>query len=149
MKNFLPRLFQKPKVKTIYLYPFGEFYNLKEILLSLNKEYFDDKLELKITWFGKGRITKTRLLFGSYDSKLKLIKVNRILDEKNIPEYVVKFIIYHEMLHHIFPIKIKNRRRSIHHREFKEKEKKFPEYLEATKFLKQLATDLFKNSQRG
>ena len=75
MKNFLPRLFQKPKVKTIYLYPFGEFYNLKEMLLSLNKEYFDEKLELKITWFGRGKIGRTRLLFGSYDAKLKLIKV--------------------------------------------------------------------------
>ena len=32
----------------------GNFYNLKELYDDLNKEYFHNKLELNITWFGKG-----------------------------------------------------------------------------------------------
>src|SRR5262249_43107748 len=75
----------------------GNIYNLKEIYDDLNNEYFDDKLRLFITWFGNGKRSRSRVTFGLYHDPLKLIKINRLLDSPSIPDYLVSYVIYHEM----------------------------------------------------
>lgn len=138
MFNIIYRIFKKKKsIQKSYLPPPGQCYNLQEIYNALNAQYFESKLNLNISWFGTGNIAKTRVLFGSYHHRTKSIKINRFLDQANIPPYVVKFIVYHEMLHDIFPPKRKlNGRRSIHHQNFKEWEKQFPDYKIAKEFIK-------------
>jgi len=57
--------FFREKKKRIILRPVGSVYNLQEIYNALNKEYFDAKLDLRISWFGRGEaIPKTRITFG-------------------------------------------------------------------------------------
>ena len=57
------------------------------------------------------------------------MKINRVLDQPDIPDYYISFIVYHEMLHHVAPPIIQRfRKRQIHHQEFKDLEKKFLEY---------------------
>jgi len=131
------KIFQR-KRKRVILRPFGQVYNLQEMYNTLNNEYFDGKLDLRISWFGRGEtIPKTRITFGSYNPKLKLIKVNRLLDKDDIPEYFVRYIVYHEMLHNAVPPKKKRRgTHHIHHREFKEREKVFSDYDLAQSFIK-------------
>lgn len=140
MIRVIQKLFRpQRKKRNVILRTQGEIYDLQAMYDTLNVEYFDSKLNLNITWFGKGMIPKTRILFGSYDHRFQLIKINRYLDREVVPQHFVRYIIYHEMLHDILPpIRGRNGRRNIHHPEFKRREKTFEEYALARNFLNKL-----------
>ncbi|MBN2479265.1 MAG: hypothetical protein JXA94_03470 [Parachlamydiales bacterium] len=121
------------------LFTKGKVYDLKNILDTMNLFYFKDKLNLlNITWFEVPNYTKFRhFTFGSYDKNLKLIRINKLLDSDIIPFYFINYVVYHEILHYIIPEKMgENLRRSVHSKEFKEKEKRFAYYKEARSFEK-------------
>lgn len=119
------------------LRPAGRIYHLEEIRDTINAEYFDTPLELPITWFGSGKIPKSSVVFGSYTYEMKLVKVNRVLDREDVPLSFVRYIVFHEMLHHIYPPKRGKRgRRDIHHIEFRTHEQIFRELDQAKAFLK-------------
>ena len=123
----------------------GNFYNLKELYDDLNKEYFHNKLELNITWFGKGNErARSKMTFGLYHQTLNLIKINRILDDAQYPIFVIQFVIYHEMLHHTCPAfyDIKGQQQ-IHTKEFKAQEKLFSHYAIAQKWLRDHQSQFF------
>jgi predicted SprT family Zn-dependent metalloprotease len=105
----------------------GRVYNLQALMESIHKEYFSGELELVITWF-KSRGARRRILFGKYEQDRRLIKINDYLDKSSVPEYFVRFVIYHEMVHHIVPGVMKRCRRSVHGAEFKQVERQFREY---------------------
>lgn len=109
------------------LYTQGNVYNLKKIYDELNREYFQNKLDLSITWFGKGvQRYRSRMVFGLYYDPMKLIKINRLLDNPSYPEYLVRYVVYHEMVHHVCPAYFdKNGHHHIHSKEFKEREARF------------------------
>lgn len=124
------------RLKIEKLRPEGKVYHLKNILSDLKASYFSD-FDLNITWFKKRKF-KRRLTFGSYNSSVKLIKINEILDDDFFPIYFVSYVVYHEILHHIFPVKMKeNGNRIIHGKEFKQAEKKYLFYKEAKSFEKE------------
>lgn len=116
----------------------GRSYNLQKIYDQLNEEYFQGKLKLHITWFGKSKHRfRSRITFGLYHDPLKLIKINRILDHPSVPHYIVAYIIYHEMVHNACPAYVDERGvKHIHSKEFKQEEKKFRYYNEAQKWIK-------------
>jgi hypothetical protein len=110
----------------------GNFYNLKQIFENLNKKYFNNSLDLKITYFETKYRKYSHVTFGSYDNTLKLIKINKILDNINVPFYFIYYVVYHEILHHILKVDIsENAKRTVHSKEFKILEKKFPYYKDA------------------
>ncbi|NGX42750.1 MAG: hypothetical protein K940chlam7_01037 [Chlamydiae bacterium] len=123
----------------------GETYHLKQLLGDLNQEYFDNTLKLNITWFGK-RVQRNRsqVTFGLYHRPLKLIKINRLLDSPKFPPYLVTYVIYHEMLHHVCPSYFDEKgKHRIHNKEFKMLEKKFRHYHEAKQWIEQNRERLF------
>ncbi len=127
------------------LYSRGEVYDLQQIYSDLNKEYFENKLNLHITWFGKpNQKSRSRVTFGLYHDPLKLIKINRLLDSSFFPDYVVKYVVYHEILHSVktsyFDPKGFLR---IHGKEFKEKELEFSNYALAKNWIKEHQAHLF------
>jgi len=110
----------------------GKEFDLLEIYNRLNNEYFNNSLNVRITW-GRSyqrRRVKTRQL-GNYNEKQKLIRISPVLDNKVVPMYYLEFIVYHEMLHAYLGVKKINGRRSVHNKEFKEKERHFKFYNEA------------------
>jgi len=109
------------------LYCQGDIYNLKDLYDELNDEYFKGKLNLFITWFGKAsQRNKTRITFGLYQDQLKLIKIHRLLDSPTIPKYVISYVIFHEMLHHVCPSYMDEKGvHRIHSKEFKLKETRY------------------------
>lgn len=113
----------------------GEVWNLEELLTRLEKELFDQrKLGLSITWYGKKKRPRAGVCktLGMFDSLQKTVKIHRILDDPRVPEYYLLFVIYHEILHHLYPPKIStNGRIQYHHGEFKKHERRFPLYKEA------------------
>ena len=111
----------------------GKCYHLKEIYQLLNKKYFQNKLDLKITWFKKPKYrTFSSFTFGSYNHPLRLIRINEILDHSAIPPFFIEYVIYHEMLHHVCPGYTDEQGREwIHTALFKKKEKEFLHYNKA------------------
>lgn len=124
----------------------GRYYNLKELMDGVNEEYFKKQLELNITWFGTpNQRNRSQITFGLYQEPLKLVKINRLLDSSKIPEYLINYVIYHEMLHHVCPSYCDaNGKRKIHNIEFKQMEKKFRDFDKATAWIKGNRDRLFK-----
>lgn len=116
----------------------GKIYDLQEIYDKINQKYFNRKLDLSITWFGKHKKkNRSRITFGLYHDPLKLIKINRLLDQPVFPEYFVSYVIYHEMLHHVCPAYYdENGAHQIHNKEFKKREVEFEEYDKAQEWIK-------------
>lgn len=123
----------------------GSIYNLQKQYNTINQEYFDNQLDLNITWFGKpNQRNRTRVTFGLYHEPLRLIKINRMMDSPRFPEYVVNYIIYHEMLHHVCPSYHDQKGiHRIHSKEFKEKEIQFHQYTLAQNWIKEHHRHLF------
>jgi len=125
------RLRNKPR-RTISLCTQGRYYDLRELFDSLNNEYFEGRITAKISWGKKNpRWAVRKRTLGSYSSHTNTIRINPVLDRKNVPHYVIKFIIYHEMLHSDMHIEKKNGRRLVHTPEFKKRERMFEYYEKA------------------
>ena len=107
----------------------GNYHDLEELFVLVNGQYFGGKIRAAISW-GKRipRKAVRKLTLGSYSQQTNTIWINPVLDRKNIPRYVVKFIVYHEMLHCRIPSVQKNGRRIVHSREFRERERLFEHY---------------------
>lgn len=126
----------------------GRIYDLEKIYHTLNHQYFDEPLGLHITWFGdRRRRVRRRVTFGLYHDPLRLIKINRLLDNKHFPDYFVAYVIYHEMLHYVCPAYVdKNGFKHIHSKEFKEREQKFEYFKEARRWIRENQNYLFNAS---
>jgi hypothetical protein len=123
----------------------GKIYDLKQIYCDLNRDYFNDELGLHITWFGKSQQrNRTRITFGLYHDPLKLIKINRLLDNPRFPDYFVAYIVYHEMVHYVCPAYVDEKgMKHIHSKEFKEREKQFHHYERAKQWIRDNQNYLF------
>lgn len=123
----------------------GQVYNLKDIYDHLNHEYFDRELNLHITWFGKqGFKPRSRLTFGLYHDPLKLIKINRFLDSPKIPDFVVSYVVYHEMLHKVCPSYVDEKGvNHSHSDDFKRRELEFRDYILSQNWIKEHQESLF------
>jgi hypothetical protein len=111
----------------------GKVHNLQQLFQKLNREYFDEKLAIEgLSWSRR----KARKTLGHYDSAHDVIIINRRLDNPLVPETIVEFILYHEMLHAFMGNRYTNGKRFVHHREFKEREKQFKDYRRAKSFIK-------------
>lgn len=121
------------------LYTQGYVYNLQKVYDKVNKEYFDNRLKLFITWFGKPvQRKRARVTFGLYYDPLKLIKINRLLDSPSFPDFVVNYVVYHEMLHNVCPSYIdENGVHRIHSKEFKQREQQFRSYKLAQEWIQE------------
>lgn len=127
------------------LYSQGNVYNLQQIYNDLNKKYFGNQLKLYITWFGKpNRRCRSRVTFGLYHDSLRLIKVNRLLDSPSFPYYLVAYVVYHEMVHHVCrPYFDPNGQHHIHTKEFKEREALFLDFDLAQDWIKKNKENFF------
>lgn len=114
----------------------GENHDLLALFHRLNTEYFEGALpKPEIGW----SVRRWRSQLGIFDPALDQIAINAALDRPHVPEYVVAYVLYHEMLHRKHPIKLARCRLEAHSREFRAEEKKFRYYRRAMKFLKRFS----------
>lgn len=111
--------------------PIGIFFNLDQIFQQLNGCYFQEKLQVRMSWNHK----KSRTFLACYDPAHQTIVVNRKLDDSLIPKWVLEYIVFHEMLHVSLGGYSSNSRWIVHHNRFHEAEKQFPCYRKARKFI--------------
>jgi len=113
--------------------PQGHHYNLDEVFEALNQRFFHGLLGRPLlTW--SGHVAKRSL--GHYDPAHNTIVVSRVFDRRNTPRYAVEYLLYHEMLHLKYPVKVRGGRRCVHSREFQAEERLFPEWQKAKEFLR-------------
>ena len=107
----------------------GKCYDLLAIFERLNEEYFDSSLTSIITWGTRSsRKAVRKRTLGSFSNHTNIIRINPVLDRKTVPEYYIEFVVYHEMLHAAIGIMVKNGRRSVHTRAFRDRERLFKDY---------------------
>ncbi|PIE65501.1 MAG: hypothetical protein CSA24_02710 [Deltaproteobacteria bacterium] len=87
-----------------------------------------------ITWGPRRRRKRQRAIrLGSYDPRLSLIRIHRRLDDAQVPGWLVGFVIYHELLHHVLGVGLPapGIRRPLHSAEFRRREAQHRRYAEA------------------
>jgi hypothetical protein len=110
----------------------GKFHDLCGLYDEINKEYFGGAISAAITWGTRSpRSAVRKRTVGSYSERSNTIRINPVLDKKTVPRYYVALIVYHEMLHAAMGTPLRGKRRSVHSREFREREKLFKEYEKA------------------
>jgi hypothetical protein len=121
----------------------GEVWDLQYLYDEVVAEYFGD-LDLSITWFGIHRKKSNKITLGQYDSSCRLIKIHRLLDSEKVPKFILKYIIYHEILHSVYAPQVhKKGFLSIHPKDFLDKEKEFKHYELSQQWMKENKQKLF------
>ncbi len=114
----------------------GRHFDLEKMFEELNGKYFAGQLKKPhITWSARS----WRRQFGCYDPGPNQILLNRRLDHPRVPRCVVDYVLYHEMLHVKHPTRRSGCTLVSHSREFREEEKRFPEFERARRILDRLA----------
>lgn len=109
----------------------GEFFDLTAIFEEINAAYFENAIRARIGWARAptGRRRKT-IRLGVYEHQTREIRIHPSLDGPDVPRFFVEYIVFHEMLHQLFP--------NAHHpKAFRDREKAFPKYAESIAWEKQ------------
>jgi len=115
--------------------PQGDLHNLEEIFERLNGRFFDGMLGRPLLGWSRGA---SRNQLGHFDPSHNAIVISRIFDRPRTPALALEYVMFHEMLHLRYPVDHTKARRCVHTREFKQAEKKFPNWKEAKEMLKGL-----------
>lgn len=118
--------------------PQGKYYNLDRLFHTVNREYFGGKMvKPRLSW----NRSFTRRKFGHYERGRDRVVLSISLDSDRVPQYVVEFVLYHELLHKHHEGKWVNGRLNVHTPEFRQDEQKFRKYKEADQWLTKLASE--------
>jgi hypothetical protein len=127
---------RRSRVRPAATTPQGRHFDLSALFDLLNTKYFAGSLARphlgwsKRTW---------RRQFGCYDPGPNQILLNRRMDHSAVPQFVVEYVLFHEMLHVKHPTRRSGCTLVSHSREFRAEEKLFPEFDRARRFLDRLA----------
>ena len=112
--------------------PQGHHFDLEAIYHHLNRTYFNNQVEARITWSRRApQRPRTSIRFGSYHSKDRLIRIHPLLDQPFVPRYVVEDVVFHEMLHQLVPCQRLNGRWLMHSPAFRQQEQRYPHHQRA------------------
>ncbi len=122
---------------------------LQGSLDRVNGEFFQMEDLPPIKW-SRGRIKNRyrRLTLGVYDISKNEIRIHPLFRERDIPEFVLDYIVYHELLHYQDRHRLKKRvffwgRRKIHDKSFHDREKSYPKKKEAAVYIKSMLRGQF------
>jgi len=114
----------------------GVHHDLRTSFDRANGRYFGgDLARPRLTWSH----TFTGRKFGHYDPIRDTVMISSTLDHTDVPEFVVDFVMYHELLHKKLGVGWRNGRQAVHTPEFKAEERRFEQYTAAETILTALA----------
>ena len=116
----------------MHLQPRGRAHDLQAIVDRLNAQYFGGAVEVQIGW-GPVRLGCRRrtVKTGVYVQDARIIRIHPTLDRPEVPEFYVAAVVFHEMLHQVVPALEVNGRRVVHGREFRRRERAYPDHARA------------------
>ena len=113
----------------------GRHFNLEEIFEGLNRQHFGGLLgRPRLSWSRAA----ARTALGHFDAAHNAIIVSKIFDRPGTPQFLVDYILYHEMLHLKHPVEHRRGYRCFHSALFREEERRFPQFLEAKRLMDKL-----------
>lgn len=116
----------------------GACFDLQRLYDEVNAEHFANRVDAGIAWGrmpGRGQCRRS-IRFGSYTQEDNLVRIHPLLDQAFVPEAVVRYIVFHEMLHADIGIRIApSGRRLVHPPAFQRREKEYPGYAAACAWL--------------
>ncbi|MFV1948421.1 MAG: hypothetical protein ACC633_00630 [Anaerolineales bacterium] len=102
----------------------------------VNQQYFHDNLSRPhLIW--SSRLTFRK--FGHYQWDIDTVMISQTLDNHHVPEFVVDYVMYHELLHKKLGIRKMNGRRFSHTKNFRDEEQKFIKFEQAIKYLNRIS----------
>lgn len=111
----------------------GTHFDLTALYADVNRTCFNNAVTAAITW---GRMPAQRrrrsIRFGSYSPEQNMVRIHPYLDQAFVPAYVVRYIVFHEMLHALLGLEESpTGRRIIHPPRFRQIEQTYPDYQRA------------------
>jgi|SRR5437660_7695892 len=112
------------------LSPRGRVHDLADIYGELNAHQFRNQIRACIGWGRRSPGGRRRSIkMGVYFHDQKVIRIHPALDDERVPRHFVEMVVFHEMLHQIFPPRIDDEgRRCVHGPEFRAAERRFAGY---------------------
>jgi hypothetical protein len=81
-----------------------------------------------VTWARWGRAPSRTLRLGSCSADPPLVRIHPVLDHESVPAWFVGFVVFHELLHLVYPPIRGNGRRIVHPRSFLRAERRHPDH---------------------
>jgi hypothetical protein len=127
-QHVIPR--RPRRARRVVLRTMGRAHDLHAIFQRLNAQYFEGRLDARITWGAAPRRRRPRrsIKMGSFAVEDRIIRIHPVLDHPAVPHYFVAWIVFHEMLHGKHAVVRKGDRRCFHTKEFLAEERTFDEY---------------------
>ena len=114
----------------------GCYFDLEDVFARVNEAYFGGELDRpRLAWSP----SSTRVEMGRYDYLRDTVMLSVTLDARDVPDYVIDYVMYHELLHKKIGRRVVNGRHYFHTPAFREAERAFSRYEEAQAFLKEAA----------
>ena len=127
-ERILPRATEDPtRGRAGRLRTQGKVHDLRSLFNELNQVYFAGEVGAEITWgrhAARGR-SRNSVRLGSYTLEERLIRIHPGLDQEWVPQLYLRWVVYHEMLHAVYPIPLVNGRRRFHTEAFAQAERRF------------------------
>jgi len=110
----------------------GRFHHLGDLFEEENAAWFHGAVRARIGWGaaragGRQRSIKT----GVYLHDLQVIRIHPALDQAEVPEFYVRAVVFHEMLHQVVPVVERRGRRVVHSADFRRREQAHPDFARA------------------
>ena len=126
------------RARSLSFDPRGEVRDLDTVFRYVNSFYFQGELPYPtLAWSAES----PRARLGFYFAPLNLLAANRVLDSERVPRYVLEFVVYHELLHHVNAGGRPARKRVHHTKSFREQEMAFSHYEDAERWLRKLVRE--------
>ena len=127
----------------------GRHFDLAELYAEVNAAHFGGSVNAPISW-GRmpARRPKRSIKLGSHSMRTGIIHIHPYLDREWVPRFLVRYIVFHEMLHaHLGVRKTASGRRSVHSPEFNAAEKAYPDFARAEAWLEKNTGRLMRGSK--
>jgi len=114
-------------------------HELRAVLGDVVARYFGGEVEVRIRWARvtrrrSGRVRTRSRALATYCFEDCTIRVNPVLDSPKVPRFVVEWIVFHELLHHVLPVERAGARNRYHTDAFRAFERGFERYEEARRW---------------
>ncbi|MCB2200923.1 M48 family metallopeptidase [bacterium] len=111
----------------------GDVHDLGSIAQRVNQEQFNGSVTAGVSWGRDTSRTPVRVRrIGSYHRDSNTITIHPVLDDVRVPEAIVAFTIFHEMLHALQPATQKRH----HDKAFRQAEQAHPDYDSVQRWMK-------------
>ena len=127
----------------------GDVHDLNALAESLFADefrgQFADRPRPVITWGRRGKSRARRSLqLGCYVRESHLVRMHTVLDQPAVPEWFVRFVLFHEILHGAMPVGVQ-----AHGPEFRARERTYHRYADAIAWQARHIDRLIRSARNG